>query len=122
MRIWLGQHRFVVDVNHLSGVTVGFAFDVTALGVVNFARGLFGACCDFACDFQHVVGHGSAFSDDNRMRAVFVFEVKPYIVRRCDFEGKFVVLNIVFASVNVESVHKIDVGRFGFFFTHLVFR
>lgn len=75
MRVRFGHHCFVIDVYHLSGVSVGFAFDVATFGVVHFARGLLGACRYFTCDFQHFVGDLSSFRNDYRMRAVFVFEV-----------------------------------------------
>ena len=121
MRVWFRYHGLVVDIYYLPGVSVGFAFDVAAFGVVHFARSLLCACGDFACDFQHVIGHFSPFGYYNRVLAVFVFEVKPYIVGRCDFECEFIVLYIVFPATHIKSVHKIDIGWFGFFFAHLIF-
>ena len=120
MRIGFGYHGLVVDIYYLPGVSVGFAFDVAAFGVVHFARSLLCACGDFACDFKHVIGHFSPFGYYNRVRAVFVFEVKPYIVGRCDFKSKFVVLEVVFASIDIKSVHEVNVWRLGFFFAHLI--
>ena len=75
MRVWFRYHGLVVDIYYLPGVSVGFAFDVATFGVVNLARRLLCACGDFACDFEHFLGDCSSFGDDNRMRAVFVFEV-----------------------------------------------
>ena len=120
MRIGFGYHGIVVDIYYLPGVSVGFAFDVATFGVVNLARRLLCACGDFACDFEHFVGDCSSFGDDNRMRAVFVFEVKPHVVGRCDFKSKFVVLEVVFASIDIKSVHEVNVWRLGFFFAHLI--
>ena len=67
MRIGFGYHGLVVDIYYLPGVSVGFAFDVVPLGVVNLTGRLLCACGDFACDFEHFVGDCSSFGDDNRM-------------------------------------------------------
>ena len=120
MRIGFGYHGLVVDIYYLPGVSVGFAFDVAPLGVVNLTRRLFGAGGYFACDFKHIIGHFSPFGYYNRVRAVFVFEVKPHVVGRCDFKSKFVVLEVVFASIDIKSVHEVNVWRLGFFFAHLI--
>ena len=76
-----GDNGLIVDVYHLPRVSVRFAFDVAPSGVVHFDVGGFGACGDFACDLDDVVGHFSSVRDDDRVCAVIVFQVHPYIRR-----------------------------------------
>ena len=65
-----------------------------------------------------IVRDGFPLRQHDDVRSVAVFEMQPQIARRGDAEGKFVVLQIVFAGKHRESADEIFVRRFGFLAAH----
>ena len=113
-------HREICVVNDKSRSTAGRFLDILLLEIVDLDLVGFATLGVVACEHRslliYTIRHFFPLVLYNNVRSWHAFCVKPPVVSGCKFEGKLIVLVVVFADIHIVTIGRNIVERFAFHF------